>query len=426
MTSSGKLAGWLAALLFMAGSAVLAWHLQQGAYDDFPTFYWATWLAFHEGASAYQYAHFMALGEHLGSKIYPFLYPPPSTLLFSPLLLCRDYGQAKLVFAGFNVLLAWGLPVCLYRLYAWHARAPLRKAFPLLCLLLLVYGPLIDTFRTGQVNLLVLMCVMPLFFPLHARWARIGSGILLACAITLKVYVVVFLPVLLLFRRWPELLACTAALVLLILASLWLLPASLWEDWLALAGNSGFGKRLPHVLTVPFNQSVNGVFIRAFLDQWQTTGLWGWVGAIHATVGLLLLVTAGLVCRYLYALRCGLSVALALVLLLVNLVAPLTWFHHYILALPALLWAVLLMDWPGISRRCQWYLAPLLLVAFAGLAFPLLPRVLIGLWVNQPATGMSLGQNMMLSSPFLMAVLLFVVLATLIVKSRPAANPKQP
>src|SRR5690349_5051435 len=85
----------IAVTVFMVASAWIAWQLYVKPYDDLPTFYWATRLAFDQGFSAYQPAHFQELGRVLNYKIYPFLYPPPSLLLFSPVLLCVDYEQCK-------------------------------------------------------------------------------------------------------------------------------------------------------------------------------------------------------------------------------------------------------------------------------------------------------------------------------------------
>src|SRR5690606_25333282 len=107
----------IAVTVFMLISAGIAWQLYLQPYDDLPTFYWVIHLAFEQGLPAYKPSIFQELGELLNRKIYPFLYPPPSLLLFSPMLLCVDYEQCKLIYSVLNLLLWWALAWALYCFY---------------------------------------------------------------------------------------------------------------------------------------------------------------------------------------------------------------------------------------------------------------------------------------------------------------------
>lgn len=403
-------------LLFMVISSLVAFHAYTGSYDDFPSFYWAASLALHDGVSPYQYQHFAALSETLGSKVYPFLYPPPSVLLFSPLLLCKSYAQAKLLFVGLNLLASWCLLVCLYGLYRHYGGRYGSVAYLCLAVLLSLYTPLFETFRAGQVNLLVLMCLLPLFIRSKTAVQAWLAGSLLGLAIVLKVYVILLLPVLLVFGWWRECLASLVVLLVLVCAGLPVLPETLWPDWLALANQSGFGQRVANVLTLPFNQSINGFFMRMAAGQDETIGHASVVMA-YGVAGALLLLVAALVSRWLVYREDGGAIAVALVLLLLNLVAPLTWSHHYVLALPAVVWLGLFFEQAVLLRWQRYSLLMVGLPALAGLALPVLPLWLLGAWHDAVAVGhgIPLAQNLQLSSSLLMGIAVLTVLAILVI-----------
>jgi len=133
------------------------------------------------------------------------------------------------------------------------------------------------------------------------------------------------------------------------LVAWWVLPRSLWGDWLTnVAPTGGYGLRpfnLPFLPVEPWNHSINGFMLfvqdRApevsgiptrLLTRPLTYLLAGAVAA--ATVGL----------SYLSARRRQgertLDVEVSLFLLMMFLVAPLSWEHHLVYALPAALFAI--------------------------------------------------------------------------------------
>jgi hypothetical protein len=133
------------------------------------------------------------------------------------------------------------------------------------------------------------------------------------------------------------------------LVSWWVLPKGLWGDWLAnVAPTGGYGLRpfnLPFIPVEPWNHSINGfmLFVQdrvpevlglptRLLTKPLTYLLAGAVGA--ATLGLALL-----------SARRGqgertLDADVSLFLLMMFLVAPLSWEHHLVYALPAALFAI--------------------------------------------------------------------------------------
>lgn len=406
---------WLAMILlvvFAMASAGIAWQLYTKPYDDLPTFYWATRLAFDQGLSAYQSAHFLELGQVLDRKIYPFLYPPPSVLLFSPALFCADYAQCKVVFSVLNLLWWWSL-VGMLGVFYGRCMA-LEKKLLWVCVLLawatLVYMPLTDTLKNGQVNLLVLWCLMPVLLVPAGRVQQTLCGLLLACAMILKVYVVLLLPVMLVFGRWRELVTALACLLLLIVMSVVLLPSSMWHEWWMLSSHAGYGRGIPHVLTIPFNQSINGFFIRHFLDQRGAGQPTDWIWLIYAAAVLCVSAVALVISRYLRHRPQGYPAALALVLLLINLVAPLTWLHHYVFALPAIIWAAARLQVMPRSRQKTGitlsFAMAVVLLAVPFVATGYLAGVLPGAGQGR---GMDFAYNLQLSLPLLAAAVIFAI-----------------
>lgn len=396
----------------------MAWQLHTKPYDDLPTFYWATRLAFEQGLSAYQPSHFLELGQALDRKIYPFLYPPPSVLLFSPVLLCVDYEQCKVVYSALNLLCWWSLVWILYIFYARCLAAVIPSFWVgvLMAWVSLVYLPLIDTLKNGQVNLLVLLCLMPLLLAPVGRGQQVLCGVLLACAITLKIYVLLLLPVMLIFGRWRETLTTLVCLALLVVISVGFLPESMWHEWFVLGSHAGYGRGIPHLLTIPFNQSVNGFFIRHFLDQRGAGQPTDWIWPIYAVAMIGVSVVLYVVFKYLRHWQQGYSAALALVLLLMNLIAPLTWLHHYVFALPALVWTlVLLQRLPQTGQKHWVVMSFVLAVALWSVPFVIARGWLAGLLPGaEPGQGMHFAYNLMLSSPLVAATAIFVILVYLV------------
>jgi alpha-1,2-mannosyltransferase len=206
----------------------------------------------------------------------------------------------------------------------------------LIPLWLVSFAPIIDTMRTGQVNLLAFACLSPLFFQPKRPAFQYASGVLLALAIILKVYLLLLLPVLLVLGQKNILLSALATLGLICFVSLLLLPGSLWTDWFELGRHGGgYGKPLPDMMTIPWNQSVNGFFIRQYLDIKTPGGMASRQLWIYLICGLMLFSMLGAIVWKMRKQDRGLSQAVALTLLTTTLIAPLTWLHHFVFALPA-------------------------------------------------------------------------------------------
>jgi alpha-1,2-mannosyltransferase len=316
---------------------------------DFPTLYWGTKMVFEEGRSPYVEGAFDEVAEREQRRIFPYLYPPPSLLAFYPFS-AVTYDAAKVY------LLAVSHACLLLILYFFQRIAPFDPppawrhfATALMLVYVLNYNPVADNFAWGQINLLVLALALIAWLALKRGGHALSVAVPLSLAILLKTYPLLLLPLLVIRRRYAAAAWTLGLAVLYGLLSWWMLPRGLWGDWLAnVAPTGGYGLRpfgLPFIPVEPWNHSINGfmLFVQdrraevlglrtSLITRPLTYLLAGAIGA--ATVGLSLL-----------SARRGqgertLDADVSLYLLMMFLVAPLSWEHHLVYVLPAALFAI--------------------------------------------------------------------------------------
>lgn len=400
----------LAYVALLTGSSYIAFIFYQQPYDDLPSFYWATHLAFDQ-ISPYQPEYFQTLGAELDRKIYPFLYPPPSLIVFSPFLLV-EYPQAKLFFSMLNLLLWWFLAWCAYRFYCeLESVTHDTKAAVIIFLLLGVFAPVNDSIRTGQVNLIVVSCLVPLMGCQQKMAMQILAGALFAVAIVLKVYLLLLLPLLVIFRGWIVLAAALMTWLILISATCLLMPLSLWADWMTLSREGGgYGQLVPHVLTLPWNQSLNGFLMRQASGHEIEGVCRFWPLMLYVVAVFMVTFIYFVMARYLTAHRHGMQFAIALILAVATLLAPLTWLHHFVFLIPAILVCF------SLSASRLWLRATLMLVTVL-LGLPGLSGLILGEMQQWPSSGLvSFPMNLAMSIPMLSAIIFVTILAGLLVK----------
>lgn len=317
---------------------------------DFPTLYWGAKMVFEEGRSPYVDGAFDEVARREQRRIFPYLYPPPSLLAFYPLSK-TTYDAAKV---GLLVVSHVCLLAILYLLFlrirpfesppAWKGLSA-----ALMTVYVLNYYPVADNFAWGQINLIVLTLVLLAWLAFKRGGHALGVAVPLSLAVLLKTYPLLLLPLLVIRRRYAAAVWTLALVALYGLVSWWVLPRGLWGDWLAnVAPTGGYGLRpfnLPFIPVEPWNHSINGfmLFVQdrrpevfglptRLITKPLTYLLAGAVGA--ATVGLAFL-----------SARKGqgertLDADVSLFLLMMFLVAPLSWEHHLVYALPAALLAI--------------------------------------------------------------------------------------
>ncbi|HTX81644.1 MAG TPA: glycosyltransferase 87 family protein [Streptosporangiaceae bacterium] len=182
--------------------------------------------------------------------------------------------------------------------------------------------PVRQTLSFGQINLvLMLIIVADLCMPDDRWWKGIGVGL----AAGIKLTPLIFIPYLLLTRRYRAAAVATATFSLTIAISLVALPAAAedyWLDGLFLNAN-----RLGGIRYIG-NQSLNGAMLRLFGSSAAGQPYRLGIEVIVALTGLLLAASVS---------RRGQEMAGILICALTGLlVSPVSWTHHWVWVAPAL------------------------------------------------------------------------------------------
>jgi hypothetical protein len=354
LRASRLISGWrstiINAALFIAvillyGRFVVNYGLNlHGTYTiDLPSFYTASLATFNLNLSPYAPATLNQLMT--GQQVFSYVYPPQSLLLFYPLSFL-SYGQAQLLMLALNHVMFLLITFMTIRILNLSLRKDSRK-IALLVGYLLVFRPIMVTLWAGQVNLILLALLLA--FWMFARGNRpVLAGAMLALAIVLKAYPVLLLPFLLISRRQRETLATLGWLALITAVAAAIIPAAAWADWFFnVIPQGGYG-RIPADLGSPStigNQSMAGFLARLFTsDQW-TNAIFPHAGGIatarivsYLATGALGLISLGVVFKGRNrspeaALRHTMMIGLPLI----YLVAPISWDHHAVQLIPALL-----------------------------------------------------------------------------------------
>ena len=271
-----------------------------------------------------------------GQHLWPFTYTPLAAWVISPLT-WMSYQQA-------TVLLIVATPLCAavtaYAVLRRLAVAPrmARSLAPWLALIgVIALEPFPKTMEYAQVNaiLMALVAVDLFLVPERSRWRGALSG--LAAAIKLTPAVVIL--VLLARREWRAAATMAGSAVGLTLLAALAAPAESWEFFTSAMwdpGRAGFAD-------YSGNQNLKGAIARGLPEStWNLT----W-----AVCSLLAVVAAWFLCRRLDRLRGAggaaggpgqddgliLSLQISVVMVLGLLISPISWSHHWVWCLPALM-----------------------------------------------------------------------------------------
>jgi alpha-1,2-mannosyltransferase len=283
--------------------------------------------------------------SHLYSIVLPntsllFTYPPFAALLFAPWQ--RTFGSVapvQTVWTMVNVAALVGLLVLTLRLVRpdLSRRSIWRVAF-VLSLPAVLLNPVLMTIGFGQVNLVVVLLVMwdLLSERRIGRW-QVPMGVATGLAAAVKLTPLLFVPFLLLTRRFRAAFVCLGTFVACELVTFLVSPASSTSYWT----NALFDPGRAGDLSIVDNQD-----LAATLDRLH-----------HAVVPdsvlapLLLFATAGGLWLAAVAHRrssplLGVLVCAATILV----VSPISWVHHMVWVVPAILWLALADDRPRLGR----------------------------------------------------------------------------
>ncbi len=330
------------AILYVPFLVKHGWGYRNIPNDDFPSFYSASILAFHYNESPYEPEHLHTVLDDV-EKIYPYLYTPPNLIFFYPMSLFEyDTARRGLLLLNHLTILLMLIMFPLKFLRTASKRISLRLII-LSSVCLLMFDPVVSTLRHGQINLLLLTCIIA-FWILSKTGFPVLASLFLASAIILKTYPLIILPMLIVSRKKRELFYTLIFLLIGITASLVFLPAVFWHEWLFKVMPTGGYTNAPPGLFSPaaiWNQNLNGFFSRALTDNEWTDPLF----VNHALARLLTWLSASLVVVIsLYATwkssrshNESLDRTMIIAMPAMYLIAPLSWEHHLVLLLPSIL-----------------------------------------------------------------------------------------
>ncbi len=283
----------------------------------------------------------------------PFTYPPLAAVGFAPLA-PLPFSAAALVWAAVNA--AALVAVCYLSLRAVLPGRPRRTLVLGACALAgpaTLLEPVSLTFFFGQVNLVLAALVLAdLTMTVRLGRRALPRGVLVGVACAVKLVPLVFVPYLFLTRQVRAAWTALAAFAGLTLVAAALDPAQSWSYWTRFATDA---RRVGDPAFIS-NQSLRGALDRLAHQHLSTVvtsaaagvvlvgGLalarWAWRDS-SAFLGLLVAATTGL------------------------LASPISWAHHFVWAVPVLVWLLWGPDrpaggrlWAGAASVVLWW-APL-------------------------------------------------------------------
>ena len=262
-------------------------------------------------------------GPRYGANL-PFTYPPVSALLFTVLAVV-PWAVAVTVFTALSLAALAGVAWLVVR----H-----RDAATLIAVIAggLLLEPVRATLSFGQINLLLMVLVVADCLLPRTWWPR---GTLIGLAAAVKLTPFAFLLYFAARRQWRPVFTAVAAFAVVTLVA-WALAPDATPAYLSTV--LGDPARIGG-LGYTGNQSLNGLWHRFGFDDTLTTALWLGSALVVAAVGWQTVRRAG---DDLTALLTTAVVGL--------LVSPVSWSHHWVWAMLALVWLaprVREWRWPG-------------------------------------------------------------------------------
>lgn len=343
---------------------------------DLQIYRWAGLIAAHSGD---------LYGGYFPHRHLPFTYPPMAALVFTvmtaiPMTVLRWLVTVTSVFCLIATLwLTWGMLG--YRRSA-RAGATLAAASVILWL-----APVLQTLWLGQINLiLMLVIVADLCLPDTVWFKGVGVGL----AAGFKLVPLIFIPYLLLTRRFRAAGVSLATFALTIASSQVLLLRQSQEFWL---GRLFLDSGRPGNIAYVGNQSLHGTLARLMSSQSAEQPYWVVISVVIGVAGLLLAAwTARRGYEIIGILMCGLTGLL---------ISPISWSHHWVWVAPALVVAadmavrmrapswpaagpghgirqLVSWRWPGLWRRwVRWCVVVALAAPFFVLPEGLVPAIAV-------------------------------------------------
>ncbi len=305
---------------------------------DLPSFHAAAKVTFALRGSPYNRQ--VLKTQYHGRGVFPYLYPPPSLLLFAPMSL-MSYEHTHFAHLALNHLLVLLLLWLLVFRVHHRAGGPSAIARAVVLVYFFQFYPIAYVLSTGQVNLVV-VCSLCLSWVCLRRDKSMHASVFLSLAILAKTYPAVPAVFLLLCRRFKTAWLTALWLCAFSLVALVAVPWEAWSEWFReVLPRGGYGET-PQALFHPAvtgNQSLNGLFSRLF-----TRTEWSYPIVVNPALGKLLTYAAALAVLAASAwavhrawrrdAASALDHAMCVALPAMVLVAPFSWEHHLVFVLP--------------------------------------------------------------------------------------------
>jgi hypothetical protein len=330
------------------------WLMTKTVGFDFPSFYFAAQRAFVFGRSPYGKSALKVGSAVLGWKVNPYLYPPPSLLAFWPLANLSILDAQTLFTIASHLCLLGSIWLLLRRL-RYHSlqsrfgnmavadREP-HSIVGISLVYILCSDAVLRTLGLGQVNLIVLFFLCLALTGIREKSPAWRIALPLSVAILLKTYPVLLLAPLL-FRKQYRAIGLTVAFFAAFTGVAFLaLPNEVWTDWLfQIAPNGGYANSFISP-AFAWNQSINGWVTRLLVDSEFSRAPLQYADIAKAVATTLSLAVVGVTLYSSWRLRrVGNGESddeIATYLLMIFLVAPLSWDHHLVYILPAVVLAI--------------------------------------------------------------------------------------
>ncbi|OSC41793.1 glycosyltransferase 87 family protein [Mycobacterium decipiens] len=268
----------------------------------------------------------------------PFTYPPLAAVLFSPFAWLQMPAASVAITLLTLVLLVISTTVVLTRLDVWTSSTVVAGPAWLRRLWLAVIivapatiwlEPISSNFAFGQINVVLMTLVILDCFPRRTPWPR---GLMLGLGIALKLTPAVFLLYFLLRRDGRATMTALASFVVATLLGFALAWRDSWEYWThTLRHTDRIG-----AAALNTDQNIAGALARLALGEDERFLLW---------VAGSLLVLAATIWAMRRVLRAGEpTLAVICVALFGLMVSPVSWSHHWVWMLPAVL-VIGLLGW---------------------------------------------------------------------------------
>lgn len=284
----------------------------------------------HVFGSGLYSAHIEVLGRHL-----LFTYPPVAALLFWPLSHVPALAGQVLWDAANMIALVTLIAVSIAAARSRQlVSSDWRTALLLLAPVALLLYPVRSDLALGQINiLLVLVILVDLTLAPSWRGRSLPCGVLVGLAAAVKLTPLIFLPYLVVSRQWRAARNATLTFVLVTGALFALSPRASWVYFTRDAFNV---QRVGNSLTIG-NQTLRAAVIRGHLS----------LSPLLFEVLEVVVLCGGIAVAVMAYRRSSVFLAVLVCGATGLLLSPISWLHHYVWIVPALIWLAAGKDRPA-------------------------------------------------------------------------------